>query len=331
LVRRTGGQRDTGLARDDGDNALLRALLCAFPDRLARRRAAGSHRGVMVGGRGVRLAEESRVLEGELFLCLDVDNVGSEALVRRASYVDRAWLPQRHLHEEIDVAFDSAAERVAARRRVLWEDLVIEDTAAPVPDGTASSQILADAACRNWDRVFPKRDSAVASFVARVRWLRGQLPEVDLPPLDESTLQDLLPRLCAGKRSFDQLKKAAWMAEVKSLFRFDQLQLIDREAPSGITVPSGRTVPLHYEQDKPPVLAVRIQELFGLAETPRIARGRARVLLHLLAPNMRVQQVTDDLQSFWQNVYPQIRKELRGRYPKHAWPEDPPRARAEKK
>jgi ATP-dependent helicase HrpB len=115
------------------------------------------------------------------------------------------------------------------------------------------------------------------------------------------------------------------------LFTFEQLQALDREAPERISVPSGRSVPLQYEAGKPPVLAVRIQEVFGLAETPRVARGRVPVLLHLLAPNMRVQQVTDDLRSFWANVYPVVRKELRGRYPKHAWPEDPWNARAERK
>src|SRR6185295_17467621 len=90
-----------------------------------------------------------------------------------------------------------------------------------------------------------------------------------------------------------------------------------------IRVPSGSQLPLRYDPGQPPILAVRIQELFGLRETPRIAGGRVAVLLHLLAPSMRPQQVTDDLRSFWDNTYPQIRKELRRRYPKHAWPEDP--------
>jgi len=98
-----------------------------------------------------------------------------------------------------------------------------------------------------------------------------------------------------------------------------------------LTVPSGRSVPLQYEPGKPPVLAVRIQELFGWAETPRLARGRAPVLLHLLAPNMRPQQVTDDLRSFWNTGYQVVRKELRRRYPKHAWPEDPWSAKSERK
>jgi ATP-dependent helicase HrpB len=102
-----------------------------------------------------------------------------------------------------------------------------------------------------------------------------------------------------------------------------QRQAVEREAPERLTVPSGSRVALRYEEGRPPVLAVRIQEVFGLRDTPRIAGGRVRVLLHLLAPNYRPQQVTDDLASFWANTYPLVRKELRARYPKHAWPEDP--------
>jgi ATP-dependent helicase HrpB len=331
LVRHTAGKTRVRRSPDDAEEAVLRALLAAFPDRLARRRAPGSNRGVMVGGRGVRLADESRVLDGEFFLCIDVDDAGSEALVRRASFVGRAWLPKKRLKDELEIFFDSANERVSARRRVLWEDLVIEEAAIPVPDGGATSEVLAAAARMNWDRAFPTEDSAVTGFIARVRWLHARIPELDLPPLDDNALRDLLPALCAGRRSFDQLRQAPWTAAVKGLFRFDQIQTVDREAPDRMTVPSGRSVPLRYADKMAPVLAVRIQEMFGLAQTPRIARGRVRVLLHLLAPNMRVQQVTDDLQSFWTNVYPQVRKELRGRYPKHAWPEDPMSARAEKK
>jgi ATP-dependent helicase HrpB len=98
---------------------------------------------------------------------------------------------------------------------------------------------------------------------------------------------------------------------------------VAREAPERILVPSGNRITLAYEPGKPPVLAVRIQEIFGLRETPRIADGRVPVLLHLLAPNMRPQQVTSDLASFWRTTYAEVRKDLRRRYPKHAWPEDP--------
>jgi len=315
----------------DSDTALLRSLLAAFPDRLAKRREPGSRRGVMVGGRGVRLADESAVLEGDLFLCLDVDGAGSEAWVRRASLVERGWLPANGLREATEVAFDPVGQRVTARRRRYWEDLLLEETTAAIPNTEEAAQLLAQAARENWDRAFPHDDTAVAGFVARAKWLHEQLPEADLPALDEVTLQELLPTLCQGRRSFAELRAAPWLTALRGLYRFDQLQTLDREAPERLTVPSGRSVPLQYEPGQTPVLAVRIQELFGWSETPRIARGRVPILLHLLAPNMRPQQVTDDLRSFWNNGYPVVRKELRRRYPKHAWPEDPWSAKPERK
>ena len=110
---------------------------------------------------------------------------------------------------------------------------------------------------------------------------------------------------------------------MRSKLTHTQRQAIDREAPERIEVPSGSRIAVQYEPGRPPVLAVRIQEVFGLTDTPRVAGGRVKVLLHLLAPNYRPQQVTDDLASFWANTYPVIRKELRARYPKHAWPDDP--------
>ena len=129
-----------------------------------------------------------------------------------------------------------------------------------------------------------------------------------------------MPFLC---RSFADLRKAPWLHAVKSLFTYPHLQLIEREAPERIEVPSGSRIAVQYEVGRPPILAVRIQEVFGLLDTPRLAGGKVPVLMHLLAPNMRVAQVTDDLRSFWTNTYALVRKDLRNRYPKHSWPEDP--------
>src|SRR5207302_3998262 len=124
-------------------------------------------------------------------------------------------------------------------------------------------------------------------------------------------------------RTFDEVRRADWLGLLQGKMTSAQAQAVEREAPERLQVPSGSRIALRYQVGRPPVLAVRIQEVFGLRDTPRVAGGRVRVLLHLLAPNYRPQQVTDDLASFWTNTYPQVRKELRARYPKHAWPEDP--------
>jgi ATP-dependent helicase HrpB len=305
------------------EEAVPRALLAAFPDRLARRREAGSPRGVMVGGRGVRLAPSSGVRDAELFVCVDVDAGRAEALVRQASAVRREWLPADRLTVATEVLFDEAAERVAARRRVRFEDLVLEETSAPLPDGERTAGVLAGAAAARFDRVLPPDDSPAGLFLRRVRCLREWMPELGLPAFDEADLRDVLAGLCYGRRSFAELRDAPWLDALKARLTAAQRQAVEREAPERITVPSGSRVALRYEAGRPPVLAVRIQEVFGLRDTPRVAGGRVRVLLHLLGPNYRPQQVTDDLASFWANTYPQVRKELRARYPRHAWPEDP--------
>ena len=152
-------------------------------------------------------------------------------------------------------------------------------------------------------------------------WHRTQAASV--PTFDDAELCSLLPWACADCRSFEEVRRADWLGLLQSRLTQVQAQAVEREAPERMQVPSGSRIALVYESGRAPLLAVRIQEMFGLKETPRIAGGRVRVLLHLLAPNYRPQQVTDDLASFWKNTYPLIRKELRIRYPKHAWPEDP--------
>jgi ATP-dependent helicase HrpB len=133
----------------------------------------------------------------------------------------------------------------------------------------------------------------------------------------------MLPEICHGLRSLDELRAADWLALLQTKIGYDRLNEIDRLAPPELELPNGNRHAIVYETGKAPLLAVRIQELFGLKETPRVGGGRVPVLLHLLGPNYRPQQVTSDLASFWQNAYPEVKKELRRRYPKHAWPDDP--------
>jgi ATP-dependent helicase HrpB len=309
--------------RPSTEEAFLRSLLAAFPDRLARRREAGGRRGIMVGGRGVRLAPSSGVTESELFLCIDVDAGQTEALVRQASAVRRDWLPSSQVRVTTEVFFDAATERVAARRRTCFEDLVLEENPAVLPEGDEVTRVLAAAAALHLDRVLPADDSPAGTYRTRVRCLRQWMPELELPAFDDADMCESLAWLCPNCRSFADLRTADWLSTLQGRLTHSQRQAVEREAPERLLVPSGSQLALRYELGRPPVLAVRIQEVFGMAETPTVAAGRVRVLLHLLAPNHRPQQVTDDLPSFWANTYSQVRKDLRVRYPRHAWPEDP--------
>ncbi|MFM7250151.1 MAG: ATP-dependent helicase HrpB [Planctomycetaceae bacterium] len=311
--------------------ALARALLEAFPDRLARLRPGSTDRATMAGGRGLRLDGGSRVRAEPLFLAVDLDDAGGEARVRQASAVERAWLdedgPRGNLATRDELLFNPSRRQVESRRRTCWLDLVLEEAPAAIADPAAAAALLAEHAARDPARVLPEADSAAGRFRARVAWLSATLPELGLPSLADAALVAMLPALCHGVRGLDDLRAADWLSLLRDALDPEKLPLVERLAPAEVEIAGGRRVRLDYRPDAPPILAARIQDLFGTLETPRIAGGRVPVLVHLLGPNHRPQQVTSDLASFWKTTYHEVRKELRRRYPKHSWPEDPLTAR----
>jgi ATP-dependent helicase HrpB len=313
----------SNMSEEASDEVLLRALVAGFPDRVARRRDVTSDKGLMVGGRGVKLGPKSAVQKSPLFLCVDIDGAGIEATVRQASEVQREWLPPDQVRSGEELFFHPTQKQVVARRRVAFADLILDESPTAIADREAAAEVLFDAAKGQLESVIPADDDVFSNFLARVRCLKQWMPDLPLPAFDDSTMLEVLHELCHGRRSFADLKSAPWLSTLQSRMDYALVQTIEREAPERITVPTGSRMRLTYEEGRPPVLAVRIQEIFGMKATPRIAGGRVPVLLHLLAPNMRPQQVTDDLASFWANTYEDVRKELKRRYPKHSWPEDP--------
>lgn len=265
-----------------------------------------------------------------MFLAIDLDDGGSEAKVRMASAVERAWLDgfPHALQTRDTLLFNPSQGRVEARRQRVWCDLVIDEMPIAIDDPQAAARKLADAASLQLAQVLPAADSAAGRLLARVQWLALALPALELPAFDEAALRSMLGEVCQGRSALEELRKADWLPWVQAAVGFDRLSEVDRLAPESLEVPSGNRHRLQYEAGRPPVLAVRIQEVFGLPATPRIAGGTVPVLLHLLGPNHRPQQVTDDLESFWANTYAEVKKELRRRYPKHAWPDDPLSAEA---
>src|SRR5262245_22749640 len=256
------------------DDVLARAFLAGFPDRVVRRRSPGSRQGVMVGSRGVRLANLRGVAEGELFLAVEVEDKPKEALVRLAAAIEREWLAPELLSDAIEVSFDEEAERVIARRRLRYLDLVLEESPATPKEPEQVAKALCDAAAGRIDRVLPVADSPAGRLLTRAGCLRSWMPELNLPAFDQSQLREMLPWLCAGRRSFADLRDGPWLEVLAGVWTAQQRRLIEREAPERIEVPSGSHIAVQYESGKPPVLAVRIQELFGLTEPPRIAGGR---------------------------------------------------------
>jgi ATP-dependent helicase HrpB len=295
--------RAAGLARRDAnaDEALLRALLAGFPDRVARRREPLSSRLVLSTGQGAVLGRESGVRGGELLLALDVSGgaagAAGEPVVRAASRVERAWLAP--VATEIVHRFDETAGAVRAFARDRYEGLLLDERPVPV-DPDEAAELLADALERR-------------GLGAAARVLQNRLRAAGL----QADLHAAVVAACRGRTSLPSLERPEQWLDPSVRARLDRL------APERLPLPSGRTAVLEYRDDGSIVASVKLQELFGLAETPRLGPRQAPVLFELLAPNGRAVQTTRDLRSFWEGTYPEVRKELRGRYPRHPWPEDP--------
>ena len=291
----------------------------------------------MVGGRGVRLARESVVREAEFFLAIDPREArrgeGPEATVRVASSILPEWLDAAFpgsVRRERSVRFDQDRGKVVGFNSILYRDLPLREGPDAAVDPAEAAVALAAALAPD-ARAFVRRDEAAASWLDRLECLRSWLPEREWHEFPDEALAEVVASACLGKRSVEEVRKVALLPLLKGSIGQTQSRAIDELAPEAIAVPSGRRIRLAYEPGRPPVLAVRLQELFGLAETPRVAGGRVAALLHLLGPNDRPVQVTDDLASFWDSAYFQVRKDLRSRYPRHSWPDDPRAAPPEAK
>src|SRR5581483_7994617 len=188
--------------------------------------------------------------------------------------------------------------------------------------------VLAEALRPRAAEIF-RADEAAAALLGRVAFLRKWMPEHPWPALDEAELADLVAEAAHGQRSAEGVRNALASA-LRNRLVYPLSRLLDEHAPEAIEVPTGNRIHVTYGGDKP-LLMVRLQELFGWPDTPRLAAGQAPLLLHLLAPNFRLVQVTEDLKNFWATTYFQVRKDLRARYPKHSWPDDPLAAKPESK
>ena len=320
------------------------ATLAAYPDRVARRREPGSAQVLLAGGGSARLGEESVVRESALLVAVDAEERrgdrraagapaagrGGQVVVRLASAATPEMLLELFpdsLSFEEEVRWNAQAERVEAMERLRYQDLTLEETRQASPNPEKAAALLAEAALRKGARAFAE-EGAVDRLLARVAFAAGALPEAGLAPPSEEDVEATLRELCAGRRSFAELRDAGIVEALLGRLGGRERALVDRAAPERVTLPGGRAVRVQYQAGgKPPWIESRLQDFFGTAAGPRLADGRVPLTLHLLAPNQRAVQVTSDLSGFWERHYPAIRRELMRRYPRHAWPEDPLRAR----
>lgn len=320
----------------DPEEAMLKLPLWAYPDRVCRRRG-GHDRGVMVGGGGVRLAPESVVTQAEFFVALDARqderSKSREAMVRVASAIQPEWLEQMFPQEtrrERGATFDEQRGRVVGRAAVWYRDLLVHEDLNVALDPQAAASALGEVVRPKAGEWF-RQDEAAASVLARVALLREHMPEHPWPQWDDAELGDILADATYGKRSVEEVRALPLGQVLKDRLAYPLDRLLEEHAAETIAVPTGNRIRVAYAIGQAPVLAVRLQELFGWTDTPRIAGGRVKVLMHLLGPNYRPVQITDDLRSFWSTTYFQVRKDLRVRYPKHSWPEDPLTAKPQAK
>ncbi|MBT2144314.1 MULTISPECIES: ATP-dependent helicase HrpB [unclassified Rhodanobacter] len=303
-------------------------LLHAFPDRIARRDEANPLRYTLANGRGARLHENTALLGEPWLVALDLRFEARDSLILAAAPLDPRVLERDYpaqFSRERTLRWNderAAAEAFDERR---FGAIVLERRSVPVKPADALPTLLAAVRARGLDAL-PWSDHA-RRLRARMQALRAWMPELGLPDVSEpallASLEDWLAPYLDGKHRFDALGAEELSQALASRFDYEQRRTLDAQAPESLLVPSGQSRRLEYAEGEPPVLAVKLQELFGLADTPRIGGGRIPVTLHLLSPAGRPIQVTQDLKGFWERTYPEVKKELKGRYPRHPWPDDP--------
>jgi ATP-dependent helicase HrpB len=329
LFRQLGGPGGAGPRATAGtaerEDALLMSILTAFPDRVARRRQGAELQ--LASGAAAQQAPNSTVTDADLFVAVEAEDRKDRKapLVRLASAIEPAWLldlfPER-LREISTLEWNRGGERVEAVTSLMFDQIAIETRRTP-PDPEQAGIFLAHKAVEAGLGRFADLGE-ITAFQSRVQFA-AQYGDVAL--LDDAAVESALASLATGLKSFAELESASRGA---GLLRAIERQmppgtrrLLEEIAPTAIRLPRGRQVAVHYEPNQPPWIASRLQDFFGMRETPTVGRGAVPVVVRLLAPNQRPVQMTSDLAGFWQRLYPQVRKELSRRYPRHAWPENP--------
>jgi ATP-dependent helicase HrpB len=305
-----------------------RLLLCAFPDRIAKGREEADGNFLLSQGRGVRLPAASSLARSPYIIAVNLDaGEKTEGRVHSAASVSELLIRQE------------CSKNIKAMRRIEWSKKERKIIAA-VEEIIGAVLLSVKSFSPTEEEILPIICEAIRSgsanvsfsdeartFQARVSLIRRAFPEKDLPDLSDETLllspeEWLIPWL-GRMRTAQDLSSLDILPALRAKVSWRQQQLLDEQAPTHISVPSGSRIAVDYAAGETPVLAVKLQEMFGLADTPTIAGDRVKVLLHLLSPARRPVQVTQDLKGFWNSGYQQVKKELKGRYPKHPWPDDP--------
>ncbi len=309
------------------DDRIPRLLLSAYPERLARRRTLGGGY-LLAGGRGARISERSGVRTPEYIVAVALD-AGSqaEAIIHLAAEIPESVIRDErsgHVKSEMTVSWDDREQRVTAQR--LERLGSIQLSAQTVVPTAAQAVPAVIGALRAAGLKLLSLNEAVSQLQGRLMLLHTVFPERDWPDASDAVLCDTLEKWLAPYLEGVNTARKLSQLDIADILRqgldYRQQRELDELAPTHLSVPSGSKIRIDYSGEIP-VLAVKLQELFGLAVGPTLCNGRIPVLLHLLSPAGRPIQVTRDLRGFWDGSYQQVKKELKGRYPKHPWPDDP--------
>jgi ATP-dependent helicase HrpB len=304
-------------------------LAFAYPDRVAQQRAPGDVRYVLASGRAARLPASEHRLRPPYLVAASLDAGETEGTIHLAAAVDldaiRLAMASRVQTTDI-IRWDARLQRVVARRDVRFGELAIESAPLGAPDPDQLRRAMLEGVRDLGVAALPWTAEA-REWQARVLSLRHWFPDEAWPDVSDAALQDALEEWLGphldGMTRREHLDRIDLLAALNARLDWKRRQRLDEGAPTHLTVPSGSRLRLAYRPGESPALAVKLQEMFGLADTPRVAWGRVPVTLHLLSPARRPIQVTQDLRGFWERTYVEVKKELRGRYPKHPWPDDP--------
>jgi ATP-dependent helicase HrpB len=327
LCRLLSKHRDSAPLDEDG---LLISILAAFPDRVARRRTATGRDFVLAGGGTAKLAETSVVHQSRLIAAVDAgERFGARGskdsagiLIRLASEIEPEWLAglfPDDINRKTELVWNETAGRVDEVDRTFYRELVLEETVRPAAPSEAVSQFLFKQIGGRVPSLFRDGDR-VPAFQERFALLAVHFPSAEIRPLTAESIAEAGALGCEGKRSLDEIARVSICDVLLNRMTGKQKDLLARETPERITLPHGRKVVVHYEAGKPPWIESALQDFFGMKATPAICAGRVPLTVHLLAPSRRPLQVTQDLPGFWQHHYPELRRQLERRYPKHHWP-----------
>ncbi|HEY1214923.1 MAG TPA: ATP-dependent helicase C-terminal domain-containing protein, partial [Bryobacteraceae bacterium] len=303
------------------DHAVEKALLIAYSDRVARKRDST----LLLSSGGAAKLDPSSTAAGEFLVALEIDDRsgGTMPLIRLASHIEPDWLLELFPNEvqpHEEMTWNREAERVEQVNSLRYGQLVIDESRGAPTDPAAAARLLVQKALEAGVERFTDAEE-LGRFLRRIHFAAGHNTAIHVP--DDLVSVSLL-ELAAGLSSFSALRDAAKNGGLLAVMESKlPMRLINEIAPTHVQLPSGRRARIEYHEGRPPSVASRLQDFFGMKQTPTVAGGSVPLVVHLLAPNQRPVQMTTDLVSFWKNLYPQVRRELSRRYPRHAWPEVP--------